>query len=151
SQAADGKEALDQALQLRPRLVLADLVMPGMDGLELLRRLREELPSSPVMLLTGHATVETAVAAMKDGGYDYVTKPIDIRRVRVLIEKALEQGQVLREVTLLRRQLRESSGVGALIGKSEAIQEVFNQIELAAPTPAPVLVTGESGVGKELV
>jgi DNA-binding NtrC family response regulator len=150
-QAAEGKEGLERALLWRPRLVVADLVMPGMDGLELLRRVREELPATPVVLLTGHATVETAVAAMKDGAYDYITKPLDLRRVRAVIEKALEQGTVLREVTLLRRQLKQRAAVGPLVGPSAPMQEVFNQIELAAPTVAPVLILGESGVGKELV
>jgi DNA-binding NtrC family response regulator len=149
--AADGKEALERAVQRRPDLLIADLVMPGLDGLELLRAVREELPALPVIVLTGHATVETAVAAMKEGAYDYITKPIEARRVRVLIEKALEQGKVLREVTLLRRQVRPAQGVGELLGTSPAMQEVFNQIQLAAPTTAPVLILGESGVGKELV
>jgi DNA-binding NtrC family response regulator len=150
--ALDGKLGLEKALQVRPRIIIADLVMPGLDGLGLLRAVREELPSTPVILLTGHATVESAVAAMKEGAYDYVTKPVDARRLRILIEKALEQGRVLREVTLLRRQLRQGrDSVGSLLGTSAAMQEVFNQIELAAPTSAPVLILGESGVGKELV
>jgi DNA-binding NtrC family response regulator len=150
-EAADGKEGLEKALQIRPRLIIVDLVMPELDGLDLLRRVREELSATPVILLTGHATVETAVAAMKDGAYDYITKPVDARRVRVLIEKALDQGKVLREVTLLRRQLRQNGGVGPLLGTSPAMQEVFRQVEIAAPTAAPVLILGESGVGKELV
>jgi DNA-binding NtrC family response regulator len=150
-QASEGKEGLERAIQGQPRLIVADLVMPGMDGLELLRRVREEVPATVIILLTGHATVETAVAAMKEGAYDYITKPIDVRRVRLVIEKALEQGKVLREVNLLRRQVRQAQGVGPLLGKSPAMQEVFEQIELAAPTVAPVLIVGESGVGKELV
>jgi DNA-binding NtrC family response regulator len=150
-QASDGKEGLALALESQPRLIVADLVMPGMDGLELLRRVREELPATSIILLTGHATVETAVAAMKEGAYDYITKPLDVRRVRVVIDKALEQSKALREVNLLRRQTRRGQGVGPLLGKSPAMQEVFEQIELAAPTVAPVLILGESGVGKELV
>jgi DNA-binding NtrC family response regulator len=150
-QAVDGKDALARAAARRPALVLADLVMPELDGIELIRGLREELPATPVILLTGQGTVETAVSAMKEGAYDYVTKPIEPRRIRILIEKALEQGKVLREVTLLRRQLRQTAGIGALLGVSPAMREVFHQIELAAPTTAPVLILGESGVGKELV
>jgi DNA-binding NtrC family response regulator len=150
-QASDGKEGLERALQNQPRLIIADLVMPGMDGMELLRRVREELATTSIVLLTGHATVETAVAAMKEGAYDYITKPIDLRRLRVVIDKALEQSRALREVSLLRRQVRPGQGVGPLLGKSPAMQEVFEQIELAAPTGAPVLILGESGVGKELV
>ncbi|MCI0546341.1 MAG: sigma-54 dependent transcriptional regulator [Candidatus Rokubacteria bacterium] len=150
-QSHDGREALERARESRPHVVIADLVMPGLDGLGLLRALREDLPSTAVIVLTGHATVETAVSAIREGAYDYLTKPLDIQRVRVLVERALEQGKVLREVTLLRRQLRQGPGVGTLLGESPAMQEVFNQIELAAPTSAPVLILGESGVGKELV
>ncbi|MCI0546106.1 MAG: sigma-54 dependent transcriptional regulator [Candidatus Rokubacteria bacterium] len=149
-EAADGKEALERALTFRPGLVITDLVMPGMDGLDLLKALGNELPSSTVILLTGNATIETAVAAMKENAYDYVTKPVDARRLRVLIDKALEKTGVLREVTLLRRQLRDTRGIGPLLGSTPAMQEVFGQIELAAPTTAPVLLLGESGTGKEM-
>jgi DNA-binding NtrC family response regulator len=150
-EAADGKEALDRALAFRPGLVVTDLVMPGLDGLGLLKALRTEMPSTTVILVTGHASVETAVVAMRDGAYDYVTKPVDICRLRILIEKALEKADVVREVTLLRRQLRESRGMGPLLGSSPAMQEIFHQIELAASTSAAVLIVGESGTGKELV
>ena len=150
-EASDGKEGLERALHSQPRLIIADLVMPGMDGLELLSRVRDELPATSIILLSGHATVDSAVAAMKEGAYDYITKPIDVRRVRVVIEKALEQSRALREVTLLRRQVHPGQGFGPLLGKSPAMQEVFEQIEVAAPTVAPVLILGESGVGKELV
>jgi DNA-binding NtrC family response regulator len=108
-------------------------------------------PNTVVILLTGHATVETAVSAMRDGAYDYLTKPVDPRRLRVLLDKAVERGEVQREVTLLRRQLRESRGFGALLGASPPMQEVYRLIELAGGSSAPVLITGETGTGKELV
>ena len=149
--AADGQEALEKAASFHPAVVICDLVMPGLDGLGLLNALKSELLFATVILLTGHATIETAVAAMKQGAYDYLTKPVDVVRLRFLIEKALEKGETIREVRLLRRRLQEVWGSGKLVGKSKAMQEVYRLIDLAAPTAAPVLITGESGTGKELV
>lgn len=150
-EAADGQEALGKATSLLPAVVITDLVMPKLDGLGLLKTLQEELPFAPVIILTGHGTIETAVAAMKEGAYDYLTKPVDVPRLKLLIQKALEKGEALREVTLLRRRLKEVWGFGQLVGKGRTMQEVYRLIELAAPTPAPVLISGESGTGKELV
>lgn len=150
-QAIDGKDALEKAPEFGPAVVIADLVMPGLDGVALLKPLAEVYPNAVVILLTGHATVETAVSAMREGAYDYLTKPVDPRRLRVLLDKAVERGMVQREVTLLRRQLRESRGFGPLLGASPPMQEVYRLIELAGASPAPVLITGETGTGKELV
>ena len=150
AEAVDGSEALGRAVAFRPSLIVTDLVMPGMDGLALLKALRVELPASTVIVLTGHATIETAVAAMRDGAYDYLTKPVDLRRLRALVDKALEQSEVLREVTLLRRQLDSTQAMGTLIGASAPMQEIYKTIEQAATTSAPVLISGESGTGKEL-
>jgi DNA-binding NtrC family response regulator len=148
--AGTGIEAIERARSFRPAVVIADLVMPGMDGLELLRSLQEEAPFAVTILLTGQGTVETAVQAMKAGAYDYLTKPVDLGRLTLLLEKAVDRSRLSREVALHRRQ----SGTGdrpALLGKSAAIQTVLQQIEQAAPGTAPVLVLGESGTGKELV
>jgi len=150
-EAADGQEGLEKAATFLPRVVLADVLMPRLDGLGLLKALRTDFPQATVILLTGHATVETAVAAMKQGAYDYLTKPVDLPRLRILIEKALEKGETVREVALLRRKLQTVWGSGRLVGTSQAMQEVYRLVDLAAPTPAPVLITGESGTGKELV
>lgn len=150
-QAKDGEQALACARTFRPDVIVTDLVMPRCDGLELLRALQAELAFAPVIMLTGHGTIETAVSAMKEGAYDYLTKPLDIGRLRILIEKALEKGAALREVTLLRRRLKEMWGLGTLVGKSPAMQEVYRLIELVAPTPGRILILGESGTGKELV
>jgi len=150
-EAADGQEALEKALGLLPAVAIIDLVMPGLDGLELLKSLQAEVPFAAIIILTGHGTVETAVSAMKQGAYDYLTKPVDIPRLRVLIQKALENRDTVREVTVLRRRLKEVWGFGKLVGNSKAMQEVYRLIELAAPTPAPVLILGASGTGKELV
>ena len=116
-EAADGQEALERAATFLPRVVVTDVLMPRLDGLGLLAQLRVDSPLTTVILLTGHATVETAVAAMKQGAYDYLTKPVDLARLRILIEKALEKGEALREVTLLRRQLQAVWGSGRLVGE----------------------------------
>jgi DNA-binding NtrC family response regulator len=151
NQAVDGKDALEKAAEFHPSVVIADVIMPGLNGLDLLKPLAELEPAAEVILLTGHATVESAVSAMKDGAYDYLTKPLDPTRLRVLLEKAIERVEVDREVTLLRRQLKESRGFGPLLGASPLMQEVYQFIELAAASSAPVLITGETGTGKELV
>jgi DNA-binding NtrC family response regulator len=150
-EAIDGKDALERAPAFGPAVVIADLVMPGLDGVALLKPLAELNPNTAVILLTGHATVETAVSAMREGAYDYLTKPVDSRRLRVLLDKAVERGDMLREVTLLRRQLKESLGIGPILGSSPPMQEIYRLIELAATSSAPVLITGETGTGKELV
>src|SRR5215472_17203825 len=150
-QAVDGKDALEKAPAFGPSVVIADLVMPALDGVALLKPLNEVYPNAVIILLTGHATVETAVSAMREGAYDYLTKPVDPRRLRVLLDKAVERGEVQREVTLLRRQLRESRGFGPILGTSPAMQEVYRLIELAGASDAPVSITGETGTGKELV
>ena len=150
-EASDGEEALQRAVAFLPAVVVADLVMPKLDGLGLLKAIQEELPFATVIILTGHGTIETAVDAMKHGAYDYATKPVDVPRLRILIQRALEKGEAVREVTLLRRRLKKVWGFGKLVGKSKAMQEVYRLIDLAAPTSAPVLISGESGTGKELV
>lgn len=149
-EASDGEEALQRAVAFLPAVVVADLVMPKLDGLGFLKGIREELPFTTVIILTGHGTIETAVDAMKHGAYDYLTKPVDVPRLKILIQKALEKGEAVREVTLLRRRLKEVWGFGKMVGKSNAMQEVYRLIDLAAPTAAPVLISGESGTGKEL-
>jgi DNA-binding NtrC family response regulator len=149
--AGDGREALERAATFQPSVTVADLVMPGMDGLVLLKALRTDFPSSTVILLTGHGTIDSAVSAVKEGAYDYLTKPVDLERMRLILDKAVEQSEVLREVALLRRQLTQSRGLGPMIGSSPEMQQVYHLIELAAATTAPVLILGESGTGKELV
>jgi DNA-binding NtrC family response regulator len=149
--AAEGREALQKALSMRPSLVITDLVMPDMHGLLLLDTLRQELPRVPVIILTGQASVETAVGAMRQGAYDYLTKPVDLDRLRLLIEKALDRARTLDEITILRRRVKQVWGLGRLIGRSAPMQEVHRLIEQAAATPAPVLIHGETGTGKELI
>ena len=150
-EAADGQEALAKAAAGLPSVVLSDLVMPKMDGLDLLRALKTDVPFASVILLTGQGSIDTAVTAMREGAYDYLTKPVDVARLRVLIPKAAERGEALRDVALLRRKLSQVWGMGRLVGTSHGMQEVYRLIEVAAPTPAAVLISGESGTGKELV
>jgi DNA-binding NtrC family response regulator len=147
----DAEDALGRALKFRPALVIADLVLPGMDGIAFLRSLQQEQPQVPVIILTGHATIESAVAATREGAYDYLTKPVDVQRLRLLVEKALEKGEVLRQVSRLQTRLKHVWGSGRLIGRSPAMQEVAQMVEVAAPTSAAVLISGETGTGKELV
>ena len=148
--AGDGDEALAKAIEHNPAVVITDLVMPKRDGLGLLKALQAELPFTMVIILTAHGTIETAVGATKDGAYDYLTKPVDVARLRLLVEKAIEKGEALREVNVLRRRVKAVWGHGRLVGTSKAMQAVFRQIDLAGPTSAPVLIAGESGTGKEL-
>ncbi len=150
-EATNGEKALEKAMTFRPAVVIADLIMPGLDGLELLKALQAELAFAMVIILTGHGTVETAVAAMKEGAYDYLIKPVEVPRLKILVQKALEKGETLREVSLLRRRLQTAWGFGQLVGTSKAMQEVYRLIDLAAPTTASVLISGESGTGKEVV
>jgi DNA-binding NtrC family response regulator len=150
-EAADGHEALEKAIKGLPSVVITDLVMPRLDGHSLLKSLREEVPFAAVILLTGQGTIETAVAAMRDGAYDYLTKPVDVARLKLLIPKAASSSEAVREVAFLRRQLQQVKGMGQLVGTGPAMQALYRLIEMAAPTPAPVLITGESGTGKELV
>jgi DNA-binding NtrC family response regulator len=149
--AADGEEALQKITAFRPAIVVTDLVMPRLDGLGLLRALEDQLGDLSVILLTAQGTVETAVEAIKQGAYDYLTKPVDTQRLRILLDKAVERQETLREVRVLRRQLREQGTYGKIVGSSTGIRAVYRTIEQAAPTNASVLISGESGTGKELI
>jgi DNA-binding NtrC family response regulator len=149
--ASDGDEALEKVTAFRPAIVLTDLVMPRMSGLELLRALREQGEHTTTVILTAQGTVETAVEAIKQGAYDYLTKPVDLQRLRILLGKIVERHETLREVQVLRRQLREQGAFGPMIGNSAEMRKIYNIVEQAAPTDASVLISGESGTGKELV
>jgi DNA-binding NtrC family response regulator len=149
--AADGQEALQRITTFRPSIVISDLVMPRMGGLELLRALKEEGNALTIVILTAQGTVETAVEAIKEGAYDYLTKPVEPQRLKILLDKIVERQDTLREVKVLRKQLREHGTFGKMIGNSQQMRKVYQTIEQAAPTQANVLIWGESGTGKELV
>jgi DNA-binding NtrC family response regulator len=150
-EAADGEAALQKVTTFRPAIVVSDLVMPRMDGLQLLRALKDQLADISIIILTAQGTVETAVEAIKEGAFDYLTKPVDTQRLRILLDKAVERQETLREVKELRRQLRDQGSYGRIVGNSAGIRSIYRVIEQAAPTNASVLVWGESGTGKELV
>jgi DNA-binding NtrC family response regulator len=149
--AGDGEEGLEKVTTFRPAIVITDMVMPRMDGLALLRALPQVGADVTTLLLTAQGTVDTAVEAMKEGAYDYLTKPIDLQRLKILLDKIVERLETMREVKALRRQLREHGTFGSMIGNSPEMRKIYQVIEQAAPTGASVLVTGESGTGKELV
>jgi DNA-binding NtrC family response regulator len=150
-EAPDGEDALRKLTTFRPSIVVTDLVLPRMNGLDVLRVAREEPTDISVVILTAQGTVETAVEAIKDGAYDYLTKPIDPQRLKIVLDKVVERQETLREVRHLRRQLREQGAFGKIIGVSPAVRQVYRIIEQSAPTVASVLIWGESGTGKELV
>jgi DNA-binding NtrC family response regulator len=150
--ASDGREALEKIGRLRPTIVLSDLVMPHMGGLDLLKSIKsQDDPNITVVLMTAQGSVETAVEAIKIGAFDYVSKPIDPQRLKILLDQIVERHGTLREMQVLRRQLREHGTFGTMIGASAEMRRIYQVIEQAAPTGASVLVTGESGTGKELV
>src|SRR5688572_21876936 len=150
-EAPDGEEAMRKVTTFRPAIIVSDLVMPRMGGHDLLRTLKDQLSDITFILLTAQGTIDSAVEAIKDGAYDYLSKPVDPQRLRILLQKAVERQETLREVRHLRRQLREQGSFGRIIGNSAGIRSVYRVIEQAAPTAASVLISGESGTGKGLV
>ena len=149
--AADGEAGLARVASFRPTIVVSDLFMPKMDGLQLLASLGDDLSHLYFVLLTAQGTVETAVDALKRGAEDYLTKPVDPQRLRHLLERLSELSAARRENTDLRRRLREEGRFGRMVGASREMRKVYNVVEQAAPTTASVLIIGESGTGKELV
>ncbi len=149
--ASSGREALLAIQETRYDLALVDIKMPGMDGMELQQRLSQADPDLIIVIMTGYASVETAVQALKRGAYDYITKPIDPDELVHLVCKALEHKRATRELARLRENLQEIYPATELIGKSPPMRRVMELIEMVAPTDTTVLITGESGTGKELV
>jgi two-component system, NtrC family, response regulator PilR len=149
--APGGREAVGY-LESHPfDLVITDLRMPDMDGLAVLKKAKAVDPSLPVLMITAYASPETAVEAMKEGALDYVTKPFNVEAVRLVVAKALERRNLSREVIALKQQLGERYGFGNLIGSDPRMLEIYDLIRRVADTPTSILVTGETGTGKELV
>jgi two-component system NtrC family response regulator len=149
--AGNGAQALDSYRGSSFDLVLTDYRMPGMDGIQLLKELKRLNPEVMVVILTAFGTVGTAVAAMKEGAYDYLTKPIDLDELLLLIQRAEREVSLSRENRDLRDQLREKFKVDFIISASRGMEEALNLVKRAAPSAATVLILGESGTGKELI
>ena len=149
--ATDPQRALALVETERPDLLLSDLKMPGMDGIELLRRSREIDSALPVILITAFASIESAVAAIKDGAFDYLPKNFSVDQLRVAVERGLRQRELQVENRNLREQLQGTLGFENLIGRSPAMMKVFELVRKAARSDANILVLGESGTGKELI
>jgi DNA-binding NtrC family response regulator len=151
SVAADAPEAL-AVLEKQPiDLVLTDLNLPGMSGLELLNRIRIEYPEISVVIITAYGTIETAVAAIKAGAYDYIAKPVHPDELRALVNRVLERHRLIDEVRLLRSSLDEKYGFEHIVGRSSALLQVLDEASRVAHTDITVLILGETGTGKELI
>ena len=149
--AANGKEGLDLIAKGDIDLVITDLRMDGISGEEVLRRVTTETPGIPVIVLTGHGSIDAAVDAMRNGAYDFLTKPLNLDRLSMLAKRALERRELSLQHTQLKAEVSSAHTLDNMIGKSGEMQKVFTLIKKVAPTKASVLITGESGVGKELV
>lgn len=146
-----GENALKLLEESPFAIVITDLFLPGISGLDILRRVKEKAPQTHVILMTGHGSTGTAVEAMKEGAFDYLTKPVNVKELKILLDKALEKNQLLAENQYLRLQLRGKYHFANMIGSSPAMQLIFKQMEKIIQTDSTVLILGESGTGKELV
>ncbi len=149
--AKDGAEGLSFIAQGDIDLVITDLRMPGISGEEVLRKVTTESPGIPVIVLTGHGSIDSAVEAMRNGAYDFLTKPLNLDQLALVVKRALEGRELKLQHRQLQKELDSVHTLDRIYGKSSEMQKVFNLIKKAAPSPSSVLITGESGVGKELV
>ncbi|HYA23691.1 MAG TPA: sigma-54 dependent transcriptional regulator [Terriglobales bacterium] len=149
--ARDGVEGVEKVSEWAPSIVVTDLKMPRMGGLELLERIANDSRTVAVIVVTAQGTIDSAVQAMRMGAYDYITKPIDTDRLRTILQNASALLGTRAELEVTRRKLRDAGSLGSLVGSSKKMQEIFRLIELVAPSTASVLITGASGTGKELV
>ncbi len=149
--AENGEDALMKLGTIPVDMIISDLKMPKLDGMELLDHAREENPESEFVMLTGHGTVETAVEAMKKGAFDYLIKPVNIDELQLLVERCFEQRALKQENERLRKEVNERYGFDSIVGHSPQMENIFEKIRQVAPTKANVLVQGETGTGKELI
>lgn len=149
--AANGGEALEIVKDKKPEIVITDLVMPGMDGLELTKKVKELFPDIEVIVITAYGSVATAIAAIKEGAYDYVEKPFCPERVELLLEKLMERQKLIKENVSLKQKLEDRYRFEGIIAKSNKMRQIFEVVKVVAKSNATVLITGESGTGKELV
>ncbi len=144
-------EAMDLLGQRDFDVVLTDVKMPGTTGLQLCRQITEIRPDIPVVVMTAFGTMETAVDAMRSGAYDFITKPVELEMLSLTIARAVERRQLGQQIHLLKEQARNGGRLGELLGESEPMRELYDQMQRVAPSEASILITGESGTGKELV
>lgn len=147
-EAADGEEGLKRFSEKPFDLVLCDIKMPKLDGIEFLEKAREINPDIPIIMISGHGNIDTAVEAVKKGAFDYISKPPDLNRLLITLRNATEKQSLVTETKVLKRKVGK---VQEMVGTSNAIQKIKDTIDKVAPTDARVLITGENGVGKELV
>lgn len=147
----DGPQAIGAVREENWDIVLLDLRMPGMDGMEVLKQVKEIAPQTVVIMMTAYASIPGAVQAMQEGAYDYIVKPLDVDQLTLMLQRIVEHQQLITENILLRKRLTEQYEYEDIIGRSEAMQEVFEMIKAVTDTNATVLITGETGTGKELV
>ena len=149
--ARDGLEALEKIAAWVPSIVVTDLKMPRMGGMELIERLDSQPQSMAVVVVTAQGTIDSAVEAMKKGANDFIQKPIDTIRLRSILQNLSTLIETRTELEVTRKKLRDTGSLGSLVGASKKMQEIFRLIEMVAPSTASVLITGASGTGKELV
>ena len=149
-EAEDGASALKTLEKEEFDLIFCDIKMPRMDGMEVLDKIKEKGIDAPVVMMTGHGTVETAVEALKKGAYDFIQKPLDLNRILVTVRNASDQKALVQETKTLRKKVNKTIGTD-IVGESDAITEIKKMIDTVAPTEARVLITGGNGSGKELV
>lgn len=148
----DGMSGLEFLKKNSYNIVLCDIKMPKMDGMEVLEKIQKITPDTPVVMISGHGNIETAVEAIKKGAYDFIQKPLDLNRILVTIRNAMDKSTLVQETKVLKKKIEKGFNFeGEIIGESKAIGEIKNLIERVAPTDARVLITGANGVGKELV
>ena len=147
-EAADGEEGLKKFKEKSYDVVLCDIKMPKLDGIEFLQKAADTSPDVPIIMISGHGNIETAVEAVKKGAYDFISKPPDLNRLLITIRNAMERSSLVTETKVLKRKV---SRVQEMIGGSAPIQRIKDTIDKVAPTEARILITGENGVGKELV
>jgi len=150
-EAATGKEALDVLTDVMPDLIVMDQKMPEMDGLTALKKVKRLLPSLPVVILTAHGNVQSAVEAVRAGATEYLTKPFDLDELKLVVSKALGVRDLFREVDTLRAELKREYDLATIVGQSDQMRDIYDVVKKVATTNATVMVYGESGTGKELV
>ena len=146
--AADGKEGIEAALHNQFDAIFCDIKMPGMDGIEVLEKLKAEGCESEIIMISGHGDIDTAVKCIRLGSYDFIQKPLDLNRILITLKNATDKSSLVKETRILKKKV---SGKYRIIGKSPAITQILDMVDRVAPTAARVLITGSNGTGKELI